>query len=208
MGLRPIWIIIPSRMLERSKTRLAAILDPAERRAFSRACLRHVVKVARHVAGARRTVVVSRAGEVLELARRLGVYALMEQRPGLNAAVRQAGGFAKRMGASGIIVLHADLPQLSAKDVACLMGAVVRHRGVALAPDRDLTGTNALGLRPPGRFRFRFGPGSFDKHCSEARRLRAHIRVVARPGLAADVDTPKDYLTLVIAPGAKRPECV
>ena len=190
------WIIIPSQAPERGKTRLAAILGAAERRAFSRACLRHVVKIARHVAGARRTLVVSRAGEVLGLARRLGAQALRERRPELNAAVREAAEFAKRKGASGIVVLHADLPQLSMKDVACVMGAIARQRGVALAPDRELTGTNALGLRSPGRFRFRFGPGSFDKHCSEARQLRARIRVVVRPGLAADVDTPKDFLAL------------
>ena len=193
-GPRRLWIIIPSQAPERGKTRLAAILGAAERRAFSRACLRHVVKIARHVAGARRTLVVSRAGEVLGLARRLGVRALTEKRPGLNAAVRQAMEFAKCKGAAGIVVLHAYLPQLSMKDVACVMGAIARQRGVALGPDRELTGTNALGLRFPGRFRFQFGPGSFDKHCSEARQLRARLRVVQRPGLAADVDTPGDYI--------------
>ena len=195
-GPRRLWIIIPSQAPERGKTRLAAILGAAERRAFSRSCLRHVVNIARHVAGARRTLVVSRAGEVLGLARRLGAQALRERRPELNAAVRQAAEFAKRKGASGIVVLHADLPRLSAKDVACVMGAIARQRGVALAPDRELSGTNALGLRPPGQFRFRFGPGSFKKHRSEARRMRAHIRVVQRPGLADDVDTPKDFLAL------------
>lgn len=200
------WIIIPSQAPERGKTRLAAILGPAQRLAFSRACLRHVVRLARHAAGGCCTVVVSRSGEVLGLARRLGVRALTEKRPGLNAAVRQAAEFAKRKGASGIVVLHADLPQLSAKDLACVMGAIARQRGVALAPDRELTGTNALGLRPPGRFRFRFGPGSFEKHRSEARRMRAHIRVVKMPGLAADVDTPRDYLALRRrkAPGSAR----
>lgn len=188
------WIIVPSQALERGKTRLAAILGPAERRAFSRACLRHVVRLARHAAGGRCTVVVSRSGEVLGLARRLGVRALTERRRGLNAAARQAADFARRRGAAGIAVLHADLPQLSLKDVACLMSALARHRGVALAPDRGLTGTNALALRPAGKFQFHFGPGSFDKHCAEARQLRARIRVILRPGLAADVDTPKDYV--------------
>lgn len=195
-GPRRLWIIIPSQAPERGKTRLAAILGPAERRAFSRACLRHVVRLARHAGGARRTVVVSPSGEVLGLARRLGVRALMEERRGLNAAVRRAAEFAKRKGAAGIVVLHADLPQLSMKDIACVMGAIARHRGVVLAPDRNLTGTNSVGLRPVREFRFSFGPGSFDKHRSQARQLRARIRIVIRPGLAADVDTPKDYLAL------------
>ncbi len=190
------WIIVPSQAPERGKSRLAAILGPAERRAFSRACLRRVVTLARRASGARRTLVVSRSGEVLGLARRLGVRALTERRRGLNAAVRQAVAFSGRRGAAGIAVLHADLPQLSLKDVACVMSALARHRGVALAPDRGLTGTNALALRPAGKFRFHFGPGSFAKHCAEARQMRARIRVVQRPGLAADVDTPNDYVAL------------
>jgi len=193
---RRTWIIVPSQAPERGKTRLAEILPPAERRAFTRACLRRVVKLARHVAGARYTIVVCRSGEVLGLARRLGVRALMERRRGLNAAVRQAAEFAGRNGAAGIVVLHADLPQLSLMDVACMTSALVRHRGVALAPDRSLTGTNALALRPPRKFRFHFGPGSFGRHRSEARGMRSRIRIVMRAGLAADVDTPEDFRAL------------
>lgn len=196
MGLRPFWIVIPSRAPERGKTRLSPILAPVERRAFSRECLRHVIKVARGIAGPRHTIVVSRSGESLGLARRLGVQARKELRRGLNTAVRQAVDLAKRNGAMGVLVLPADLPLLAARDVACVIGPVARRRGIALAPDHARTGTNALALRPPGRFRFQFGPASFDKHRSQARRLRVRIHVIERIGLASDVDMPEHYLAL------------
>ncbi len=196
MSQRRFWIIIPCRGLDRGKTRLGPVLGPAERRRFAGESLRHVVRTARKIAGASRTLVVSGSGEVMGLARRLGVLARAQARPELNAAVRDAASFVRRRGASGIAVLHADLPQLSKHDVACLLQALSRQSGIVLAPDRHCEGTNALALRPAVQFDFGFGSGSFSKHRSAARRCRIRIRVLARPGLAADVDTAEDYQAL------------
>jgi len=197
------WIIIPSRAPGRGKSRLAPLLDQDQRRAASRAWLRHVVALARQAAGAQRTVVVSRSGEVLGLARRMGVRPLRErggaQGAGLNPAVHQATQFAQQRGARAIAVLHADLPELHVADIGCLLRSLVQP-GIALAPDRDLQGTNALALRPAPRsnfdFKFRFGVSSFDRHRAEARRHRIRVRVIVRPGLARDVDTPAHYEAL------------
>ncbi|MSQ72591.1 MAG: 2-phospho-L-lactate guanylyltransferase [Betaproteobacteria bacterium] len=205
MPLRRFWIIIPCQGLDRGKTRLGSVLGPAERRQFARQSLRHVVRAARKIAGDRHTLVVSRSGEVLGLARRLGVSARAERESGLNAAVRDAVSFARRRGAAGIAVLHADLPQLSSRDVVCLLHALARQSGVVLAPDRDCEGTNALALRPAGRFEFHFGTGSFKKHSSSARRMHIRTRVLKRPGLAADVDTPEHYEALECFLAAGRP---
>jgi 2-phospho-L-lactate guanylyltransferase len=189
------WVIVSSQAFGRGKSRLAAVLGPGERSAFSRAWLKHVLTTTRPVAGARHTLVVSAAADVLGLAKRLGVRALPERRRGLNAAVHQAEGFARQRGARGVIVIHADLPLLTRQDMRCMISAL-RDGGLVLAPDRDDSGTNALGLRGPRPFRFRFGPGSFARHLAEARRRRLRVRVVRRAGLAFDVDTPADYRRL------------
>ena len=173
------------------------MLGPAERRAFSRSSLRHAARLARSVAGAGRTAVISRSGEVLGLARRLGVRALRERRPGLNAASRQGVQFARKKGALAVLVLHADLPELQRNDLLAAMHALARHRGAVVAPDRDRAGTNALALRPAGRFQFRFGPQSFARHLAEARACKLRVRVLERAGLARDVDTPAHYEALV-----------
>jgi 2-phospho-L-lactate guanylyltransferase len=186
-------IVIPSRGLDRGKTRLAAILGPAERSAFNRASLRRVATIARSVAGARSTMVISASGRVLGLARRLGIRALPEHRRGLNEASLQGVEFARRSGALAVMVVHADLPQLEKGDLLAAMRALARHRGAVLAPDRHRTGTNALALRSRARFRFRFGPGSFARHLAEARRQKLRVRVLERAGLSRDVDTPEHY---------------
>jgi 2-phospho-L-lactate/phosphoenolpyruvate guanylyltransferase len=196
------WIVIPSASFARSKSRLAPILAPAERQAFSRDCLRHVLRAARRAAGARRTLVVSRSAEALGLARRSGGIALIERRANLNGSLHQAAEFARRRGARGVLVVHSDLPGLNARELARVMAPLRRRRGVALAPDRENSGTNALAIRIGERFSFRFGPRSFAMHLSEARRRRLHAWIVAAAGLAEDIDTPQDYRRLAkVRPG-------
>ncbi|MSQ50836.1 MAG: 2-phospho-L-lactate guanylyltransferase [Betaproteobacteria bacterium] len=191
--MRPLWIIIPGQAFNKGKTRLTPVLDATERHRFSRECLIHVVRTARRVILAHRIVVVSRGAEVLGLARRLGVRALLESGRGLNNAVADASAFAAMRGAAATLVLHADLPRIEIHDVIALRAKLVRHEGVVLAPDQLLDGSNALGLRPPGAIRYRFGQGSFNRHRSLARGARLRIRIVSSPGLALDIDTPENY---------------
>lgn len=191
--MRSTWVVIPGQAFDRGKTRLAAVLSAAERRQFSRACLSHVVRTARRVVPPRRIVVVSRAAEVLGLARRLGVMAQRESGGGLNKAVAQGSRYAAARGASAVIALHGDLPAVSVQDVRMMVAVLDRNPGVVLAPDEAGEGSNALGMRPPGKIAYRFGAGSFGRHRAEARRRRARLRIVRSPGLARDVDTPENY---------------
>jgi 2-phospho-L-lactate guanylyltransferase len=202
------WIIIPSQGLDRGKTRLAPVLDSAARRRLSGQWLRHVVRTARSVAGAGRCLVVSRSGEVLGLAGRLGVRARQERGAGLNTAVSEAVRHARRQGADSILVLHGDLPGLTRMDLVTVLNLLSRQSGVVLAPDRDGAGTNALALRSARRFEFHFGSGSFAKHRSEARRCRIRARIVRRPGLAHDIDLPEHYQAIARAPRARAVPCV
>ena len=45
-----------------------------------------------------------------------------------------------------------------------------------------------------GGFTFAYGPGSFQRHGAEARRLGLGLRVVREPLLGHDVDVPADLL--------------
>lgn len=193
---RRFYILIPSRALDSGKTRLAPVLGPKERRAFSRKSLRHVATIARAVAGSGQTVVISGSGEVLGLARRLGVRAVAERRPGLNAAVTQGVRFARDHRALAMLVVHADLPEIRKNDLLRALQTLARHGGAMLAPDSKREGTNALALRTAAAFRFHFGPDSFAKHLAEARRRKLRVRVVQCAGLGRDVDTPEDYQAL------------
>jgi 2-phospho-L-lactate guanylyltransferase len=189
--VRGAWVVIPSQGFERGKSRLAPVLGPAERRAFSRRSFLTVLRAAREAVGARHVVVVSASAEVLGLARRSGGTGLVERRPHLNASVEAGVREARRRGARVTVVIHADLPRLKSTDVQAML-----RGGLALAPDRQKSGTNAVAVPSDHAFTFRFGLDSFGKHRAEARRRRLHARVVATRGLSSDVDTPEDLRAL------------
>jgi len=183
-------IIVPHRGLAAAKTRLAPVLDDAEREALARRLLERVLRVAHEACG---DVVVITPSEALQTqVSAAGARLVVQRGMGLNAGLEQARREALGDGIDSLLVLHGDLPNLGADDIAALLAAVPQPAGVAIAPDRTGSGTNALALRPPDAIGFRFGVGSFDAHRAEAEAAGVALAEVHRPGLAFDLDTPED----------------
>lgn len=186
-------IIVPHRGLERAKTRLAGVLDPQERAALAERLLRHVLDEA--VATGHEVVVISPDAGLGALVASAGARLAVQRGMGLNAGLAQARDEALRDGVEVLAVLHGDLPDLTSDDVLALVSAVTGPGPeVAVAPDAAGTGTNGLALVPPDVMDFHFGPNSLATHQSAAERSGARLTVVDRPGLAFDVDTPRDLV--------------
>jgi 2-phospho-L-lactate guanylyltransferase len=183
-------IIVPHRGLAAAKTRLAPVLDDGEREALARRLLQQVLRVAHEACG---DVVVITPSETLEpLVAASSARLVVQRGMGLNAGLEQARGEAIANSVTTLVILHGDLPNLLTDDVAALVEALPEAGGVAIAPDRAGTGTNALALRPPDAIPLRFGVGSFAAHVEEARAANVPLIEVHRPGLAFDLDTPAD----------------
>ena len=182
------WIVIPIKAPEACKTRLSPALGDGERQALVAAMLRRTVEAARAVA---------RRDEVLLLGP--SRHGLSDDTPllpdpgqGLNTAMTSARDAAAKAGIDRLVLLSADLPTVSADDVAALLD--VPADAIACGPDRAGQGTNALSLPLPqaAQFRFFYGEGSFAAHRAEAARLRLPFRVIDRPGLGLDIDRPDE----------------
>ena len=186
--------IIPVRSLIDGKTRLAPVLDGAERYKFSARLLAHTLRTT--AALAVNTMVVSRCLEAREMAQASGAHNLFEvTRGGLNPALNRASKVARARGAARILVLPADLPFVCLDDLHALIWRAGRA-GAAIAPDQLRGGTNALCIPAGHSFRFRFGVGSFFRHQREAEEVGLDMGVVCRPSLAFDVDWPSDFSQL------------
>jgi 2-phospho-L-lactate guanylyltransferase len=184
-------IIVPHRGLEQAKTRLAAVLDPAQRAALAEWLLRHVLDAA--VATEHEVVVISPDASLEPLAMASGAGLAVQRGLGLNAGLTQARDEALMDGVEVLAVLHGDLPDLAPADVTALLAAVSGPGpAVAIAPDAAARGTNGLALAPPDAIGFQFGRDSFAAHLAAAGRSGTRLSVVERPGLAFDVDTPQD----------------
>lgn len=183
-----LWAVIPMKRLGAAKSRLGGALTATRRRDLARDMFAHVLQVATDakVAG---VMVVTGDGTIESLSRAAGAAVL--RRPVDDGVARAAGAglrAAMARGASTVLVMPADLPDLTSADVDALLRA---SGDVIIAPAKD-GGTNALRV-PVGRdFRFQFGPGSAALHQAEAVRLGFSCVLVRRAGLARDVDTPAD----------------
>ncbi|HET8629475.1 MAG TPA: 2-phospho-L-lactate guanylyltransferase [Thermomicrobiales bacterium] len=196
--------VVPVKTLAGTKSRLAAALDPGERRALTLATLRDVL-AALDRPGVAARLVVSVDPAALDAARTAGALALPE-RPGggLNAALEQARDREEVGRADALLVVLGDLPLLAGADVSALLALADRPGTAVLAPDRHETGTNALLLRPPAALPFAFGAGSLARHRALAAARGLAVREYRAPGTALDLDTPDD-LALLDALGGVRP---
>jgi 2-phospho-L-lactate/phosphoenolpyruvate guanylyltransferase len=179
-------VLIPVKAFRDAKVRLAPALAPAERAALARSMATGVVAAA----GALPVWVVCDDPEVAQWAGSVGANVLWMPERGLNRAVTEGVASLAAAGVQRAVVCHADLPH--ATTLTHVSGSVDAGPDVVLVPDRQRKGTNVVSLPTASGFRFAYGPGSFDRHLAEARRLSLTVDIVHDPSLAWDVDVPDD----------------
>jgi 2-phospho-L-lactate guanylyltransferase len=185
------------------KSRLAGVLDEQRRLALVRSMLAGVLEALGRCHCIGPIALVSAERDTVPPQ----IPLLHDEGAGLNAALHSARRTVLSLGAREIVVLPADLPHVSAADIEALVYEG-RESGFALAPDEANAGTNALYCSAAALAgtaaapAFRFGADSRQCHQAEARRAGLTARLVRRPGLAFDVDTPQD-LARLLGPGER-----
>lgn len=192
--------LVPAKALDQAKGRLAAILGEDERRQLALAMLKDVVRALKTVAAIDSVSVVSPDAEVRALASELGAAVIEEPANvrGINQALTYSLGVMSPRPEALVVVL-ADVPEISAGDVEAALGALP-ERGIVICPSHD-KGTGLLAMRPTGVIPFRFGPQSFSLHKREAAAQRLRAEVVRAESLAWDIDSPDDLRALLSRPG-------
>lgn len=179
--------LIAIKARDHCKTRLAAVLPPSARMDLVRAMLGSVVYAAQNAESVHSILVVSPERDTLPA----DIPVFADTGESLNSALMQAHRAVRERDCHEIVVLPADLPEISPADIDELVRAA-RAGGCSIAPDAAGVGTNALCLASPAVFQFHFGPDSRSLHLREARRLGLNPSEVRLPGLELDVDSPSD----------------
>lgn len=188
-----IWAIVPVKPLRRGKSRLAPVLSEDDRALLNERLLVHTVDTLKEMPELGEVLVVSRDPAALALARDHGARTLQEDgAPHLNVALQRATLVAQSYNADSVLVVPADLPQVSKVDLALMLQAGTEAPVVVIAPDHHHEGTNALYMNPAGLIEYEFGPGSFESHSARAKAAGAELKVMDLPTLARDVDVPAD----------------
>jgi 2-phospho-L-lactate guanylyltransferase len=204
--------LVPVRSLSGAKSRLGEALDQEERGDLVLAMLRRTVEAALAAEALDAVVVVSKDAEVTARVEAMGASAVLQRSDGLNEGLAEArsatataeaaagAGAVALAGATGLVVLPADLPGISGPAIDCVAGAAAEAARigpggpvVVLVPDQHGSGTNALLLTPPDAIDFHFGEGSRAAHAAAAEAAGASYVELGGP-LTFDVDTPGDLL--------------
>ena len=187
------WAVIPVKPFRAGKSRLAGLLGVDDRAALNRRLFGRVLTATLAALKPDRVVVVTADPLLLPLMRGQGLHAVEDNGGGLNAALGLACRYAAARGARAIAVLPSDLPSITADDIKALVTSLKPASCCVIAPDEQEEGTNALALTPPTFDFFRFGPNSFQAHLELAKMRGMTVRILRRPGLAHDLDTPDEY---------------
>lgn len=200
------WALVPLKGFSSAKQRLAGVLTDTERERLAQAMVADVLAVLAGHPALSGVVLVADDPAAEWLARYYEVSLLRESElgaEGLNAVLTAALERLGNQGLSEVLVLHGDLPLLAASDVDALVQC---HREAPAdtavgVPDRVGTGTNALILRLPLAWPLGFGAHSWQRHRRAAAAAGQRLRAAVAPGMAFDIDLPRDLLQLMQAQG-------
>jgi 2-phospho-L-lactate/phosphoenolpyruvate guanylyltransferase len=179
--------LIAIKRREHCKSRLEKRLSASARIELVRAMLAHVLGAAQAAATVRQVIVLSPERDTVPA----DVPVLADAEAGLNAALGHAQHALLELGARELLVLPADLPNITPSEIDSLVRAG-RSGGCSIAPDAADRGTNALYVDSARAFRFQFGANSKVLHLRESERLGMQAQIVRLPGLEFDVDVPED----------------
>lgn len=188
------WALVPVKSLQKSKSRLATVLSPRERANLTRNLLERTIAVLQETSAFAQVLVITRDEQAQQIGRQMRTLTFAESEgQGLNGALTEATAHATAAGAVQILILPADLPLVTAADVAQLLHFA--EDSLVICSDTHQTGTNAL-LRPTiCPFTYQYGENSFALHTAEARRRGLTIVPLQIPNIQFDLDTPYDWQT-------------
>lgn len=192
-----LWAIVPVKPLRRGKSRLSGVLSEDERALLNYNLLANTLSTLTEVPEINQVLVVSRDPSALSLAREYKARTVQEDgHPGLNTALNRATVVAQLYAAQQLLILPADLPLITSKDIEALLSLGTKPPVVVIAPDRRNEGTNALYINPTGAIDYRFGPGSFQHHVQQAQKKGIRVEIYRSPTFGLDLDLPEDLETL------------
>ena len=196
------WAIVPLKSLEKAKQRLADVLSADERRLLMLAMARDVLTGLSRSTRLTGILIVSRTPEADALAQTFGTERFAESPDAdLSEALTQASEhLAEHLGATGVLIVPADVPLLSPDELDRVLAA---HAAVTIVPDDENLGTNTLICSPPSCVPYLFDGKSFKPHTEAAYRAGLTPRIVRSDNLALDIDTPADLRALL----ARDPGC-
>src|SRR5262245_45301975 len=197
------WAILPIKSFRHAKQRLAGVLAATERAELARVMAEDVLSTLAASPDLAGILVITGDPEARRLAARYRASVLLdEEERGHTAAASLGARILAQEGAAGMVQVPADIPLVSPEDIGALLAAHGEAPTITLAHARDERGTNAVACFPAAVMPRPFGGDSLVAQCRRARAHGIERRIVRRPRLGLDIDTPDDLAAFLAAPSS------
>lgn len=189
-----LWAVLPVKRLEKGKSRLRPCLGSEELFMLNWTQFLSTFEKLVNCPEIDKVLVVSADEKILNHVRENGQIALPEhEKSSLNLAVSQALSFIKDSDGGQVLILPADLPWMTGKDLSGFIQLKKDSNFIAIVPDQKQTGTNAVLISNPGLLKPKFGENSFQKHTKQAQNIGTKLIVWLNKNIQRDLDTPQDF---------------
>jgi len=196
-----IWAVVPVKRFSAAKTRLAPVLDGAERAQLARLMFEDVLAalISRQDLFAGTLVVTADAAAAILARRRSAKVVFDAAERGINAAIGQAVQHihAHANAGDGLAVVPSDMPHVTPNAFEQAFIALSTKPSLAIAAATNDRGTNLFACRPANAISPCFGPFSFDRHLVAALQAGLAVHTLCIPELSLDIDRPEDLRTFL-----------
>jgi len=196
-----VWALVPLKLLDQVKNRLATVLTFEERHGLVVAMLKDVLKALCDTRELTGVLLVSREPSIQSIVpshTRLHFW----QEPvncDLSASITAASSYLKdEIGAAGVMIVPADVPLITPLQISRLLQ---QHNKVTLVPDDQNMGTNCLICTPPNNIPVLYDGSSFKPHLASAEKLNLDPLTLRCEAFGLDIDTPQDLVRLAYCRG-------
>lgn len=192
--------IIPVKSLINSKRRLDSFLIPAERKELVISLLKDVLTAATNSKLAQFTTLVTSDPAIVKITQHWHLpkleYLIEPEEKGINNAVQFALEWSLSNSITSVLIIPADVPLITAKDIDALIKLAKKKSGIIITPSQRRDGTNAFYQQPPNLFQVWYGPNSFQKNINLILKKHLPYFIFEHPAFALDIDLKEDLINL------------
>ena len=187
------YILVPFKNFKQAKSRLRKDLSDSETEKIAKLMLEDVLSEVSKSKIADRKFLLTKDSNAMSLGVKYGIEIIEEKiQVDESTSVDKACNYLKTIGASAVLRLPGDIPNIEAKDIDLLLNEGKHDSVSIIVPSDSGTGTNAFYKCPPDVISSSFGENSFQKHINSFITKNIKLKIMEIENISVDIDSLDD----------------
>ena len=184
------YILVPFKNFKQAKSRLRKDLSDSETEKIAKLMLEDVLSEVSKSKIADRKFLLTKDSNAISLGVKYGIEIIEEKiQVDESTSVDKACNYLKTIGASAVLRLPGDIPNIEARDIDLLLNEG-KHESISIIVPSDTgTGTNAFYKCPPDVISSSFGENSFQKHIDSFITKNIKFKIMEIENISVDIDS-------------------